>query len=129
MLRVAAERGSTHAMAQMGYNFATGNFVARDESAAFAWSKMATLGPAPFRWGFTLLAGAYEAGLGTAKNIDEAVRLYRRAAEDGDPDAIQALQRIANNTVAPTSQIKPSLPPASQGNSKCWIYNGKKFCQ
>ena len=36
----------------------------------------------------------YEEGRGVERNLDEAIRLYRKAAENGDEKAQDALARI-----------------------------------
>ena len=90
-------------MVNIGSMYAAGNGVKQDQSTAFAWYKMAADGG--FHRGITSLAFMYETGQGTTKNLDEATRLDKLAAADGDPDAAFALRRLA--TGSPTGSTMP----------------------
>ena len=70
-LRLAAEQGDARAQTELGARYENGRGVARDYRAAVSWFRRAA----------------------ARRNLVEAVRWYRLAAEQGHADAQKALDR------------------------------------
>jgi TPR repeat protein len=84
-LRVLGERGDVSAMNDLGFMYAYGRGVPRDDAEAVSWYRRSSeLGSA---LGMTSLAYMLEAGRGVARDNAEALRLYHKAADAGDPGA------------------------------------------
>jgi TPR repeat protein len=82
--RIAAERGNTEAMNDIGLMYEKGQGVTKDDAEATRWyRKAAELGHA---WGQNNLGNNYRIGRGIEKNYIEAVKWYRKAAEQGNAD-------------------------------------------
>ena len=88
----AADAGDAHAMMRLGicYHFGKGG-VGVDFAEAARWSARATEARNPPSSAFHNLANCYCYGEGVLKNLSEAARLYRIAAELGHPNAQFAL--------------------------------------
>ena len=90
--RRAAEYGSADAQYSLGYCYAQGRGVPRNEVEAFRWyRKSAEQGNVFAQFN---LGDYYAQGIGVAKNKAAASSWYQRAAEQGHPQARQALKRL-----------------------------------
>ena len=79
--RIAAERGNTTAMNDIGLMYHNGQGVTKNEVESAKWyRKAAELGNA---WGQNNLGSKYRDGEGVEKDYAEAVKWYRKAAEQG----------------------------------------------
>ena len=79
---IAAERGNTDAMNDIGFMYERGLGVTKDDAEATKWyRKAAEQGHAG---GQLNLGYMYEKGYGVTKDNAEAVKWYRKAAEQGD---------------------------------------------
>ena len=77
--RAAARKGDARAMAALGYAYANGRGVVKDEKEAMGWfRKAADKGDAKAAFN---LGVAYEQGHGVAKDRAEALSWYRKAAK------------------------------------------------
>jgi len=77
--RTKAEKGDAEAQFTVGYFYAVGQGVAKDEIEAVKWYRKAAdqnLAGAQFN-----LASCYDRGQGVAKDMTEAVKWYRKAAD------------------------------------------------
>jgi len=82
LLKKAAEQGDVYAQGNLGFMYANGLGVARDDKQAAIWySKAAEQGDsnAQFNLGFM-----YDEGIGVAKDDKQAVIWYLKAAEQGN---------------------------------------------
>ena len=78
--------------AQGNADYAMGKGVPKDEKEAFAWCcKAAEQG---HKWAQCNLGKDYELGRGVAQDMAEAIRWYRKAAEQGYDAAIKSLARL-----------------------------------
>lgn len=83
--RIAAERGNTDAMVDIGTMYDNGQGVTKDQVEASKWyRKAAEQGDA---WGQDHLGYMYLMGYGVTKDYAEAVKWYRKAAEQGHASA------------------------------------------
>ncbi len=83
--RIAAERGNTDAMVDIGLMYNNGLGVTQDYAEAVKWyRKAAEQGDA---WGQNNLGNKYRDGLGVTQDYSEAVKWYRKAAEQGNANA------------------------------------------
>ena len=83
--RIAAERGNTDAMVDIGYMYSNAQGVTRDKVEAVKWyRKAAEQGNAS---GQSNLGYMYRNGYGVTKDYAEAVKWYRKAAEQGQVNA------------------------------------------
>jgi len=83
--RTKAEKGDAEAQFTVGYFYAVGQGVTKDEIEAVKWYRKAAdqnLAGAQFN-----LATCYEKGQGVAKDMVEAVRWYRKAADQNVAEA------------------------------------------
>jgi len=78
---VMADQGDASSQNYLGFLYATGQTVAKDEKAAFGWFHKAADQGHPEATGN--LAMMYEKGLGVAKNLHMALNLHRQAAMAG----------------------------------------------
>jgi len=78
---VMADQGDASSQNYLGFLYATGQTVAKDEKAAFGWFHKAADQGHPEAAGN--LAMLYEKGLGIAKNLHMALNLHRQAAMAG----------------------------------------------
>lgn len=86
---IAAELGDPAAQYSLGYNYAKGDFLPRDEAKAFEWYlKAARQGDSRSQF---LLGDAYYYGSGTIRNYESAIFWYKRAAEQGNAKALYSL--------------------------------------
>jgi hypothetical protein len=84
--RMAAEYGHAEALYSLGYHYAQGLGVERDEAAALDfYRRAAQAGSAP---AMNNLAYLYDVGEGVPRDEDEALRLYRLAVDGGDAAAM-----------------------------------------
>ena len=85
-LRRAADVGDADAMTELGicYQFGTGD-VGEDAVEAVHWYSLATEARNPPAEAYNNLANCFYGGDGVLKNLPEAARLYRIAAEMGYP--------------------------------------------
>ena len=83
--RIQAEQGDAKAQAFLGYSFASGEGVPKDEVEAVMWSRKAAEQGDPMAQ--SLLGNSYAKGKGVPKDMVEAVKWYRKAAEQGIPMA------------------------------------------
>jgi hypothetical protein len=85
-LRVAAYSGSAAASDALGWMYAEGRGVAKDDAEATRLFRVAA--EAGYVHAMAVLAFGYESGRGAAKDEGEALRLYRKAADAGDAEAM-----------------------------------------
>ena len=87
-LRRAADAGDVGAMNELGicYEFGMGG-VGVDAAEGAHWYTRAVEASIPPAEAYCNLANCYYRGYGVLKNLSEAARLWRIAAEMGDPDA------------------------------------------
>jgi len=107
MMLAAADLGLVTAMADAGEMIADGEAGPPDIPAAIVWLARAVEGGHPiaaFR-----LAKIYDEGTAVPRNLKEARRLYRIAADAGIADAARRLAEL--DAPAPA----PAPPPAAQG--------------
>lgn len=88
---VMAEQGDPGSQNYLGFLYATGQTVAKDEKIAFNWFQKAAAQGYPEALGN--LAMMYEKGLGVAKNLQTALDFHRQAAMAGYPIS---MKRLAN---------------------------------
>ena len=84
-----AERGDAAAQNSLGYMYATGRGVLKDEAEAAMWYRLAA--EQGYFYAQTTLGSMYNFGRGVPQDYPEAARWYRLAAEQGDPIAQAAL--------------------------------------
>ncbi len=88
----AAHDGNVAAQCQLGWMFANGKGVERDDAAAVRWySKSAGRGNPVAQ---NNLGKMYEEGRGVMRDVDIAVQWYRKAASQGVQEAERNLQRL-----------------------------------
>lgn len=86
---IAAELGDPAAQYSLGYNYAKGDFLPRDETKAFEWYlKAARQGDSRSQF---LLGDAYYYGTGTIRNYESAIFWYKKASEQGNAKALYSL--------------------------------------
>ena len=87
-LRRAANAGDAVAMTDLAHCYLVGaGGVGMDLGEAFRWNRRAVDVPVPSAAAYYNLAQCFLFGHGTPKNLVEAARLYKIAAEMGDADA------------------------------------------
>ena len=84
-LRVAAERGHTAAMIELGHLYRNGLCILQDFDHARIWYYRAAERGNP--QGYIYLGLLYEKGIGVMRNICEAIKHYRLAADQGEATA------------------------------------------
>ncbi|MGN0205858.1 MAG: toll/interleukin-1 receptor domain-containing protein, partial [Muribaculaceae bacterium] len=83
---MAADLGDPAAQYSIGYNYAKGDFLPRDEVKAFEWyQKSARKGDSRAQF---LLGDAYYYGSGTICDYESAVKWYKKASEQGNAKAL-----------------------------------------
>ncbi len=88
-IRKAAEAGDAAAQSCLGWAYANGTGVLKDDKEAAKWyRKAADQGYADAQF---LLGNMYHNGEGVPQDHKEAVKWYRKAAEQGDPNAQDSL--------------------------------------
>lgn len=94
-LRIKAEQGDAMSQFRLGFEYGSGEIVAKDPVEAAKWyRKAAEQGLAGAQWA---LGSIYEIGKGVAKNPIEAVHWYRKAAEQGIVPAQYSLGVMYNS--------------------------------
>lgn len=91
-IMVMADQGDANSQNYLGFLYATGQTVPKDEKLAFAWFRKAAAQGHPEAIGN--LAMMYEKGLGVAKNFQTALSLHRQAAIAGNPVSMKHLAAI-----------------------------------
>lgn len=89
---VMADQGDAGSQNYLGFLYATGQAVAKDEKLAFNWFRKAAAQGHPEAIGN--LAVMYEKGLGVARNLQTALSLHRQAAIAGNPLSMKHLAAI-----------------------------------
>ena len=85
LLRPLADQGNAKAQTNLGFMYATGQGVTRDDAQALFWyRKAADQGNAGAQFSLGLI---YANGQGVTRDYAAAVLWYRKAAEQGDADA------------------------------------------
>lgn len=128
-LRAKAEKGDAMAQFVLGFQYETGEIVAKDPIEVVKWyRKAAEQGLAPAQWG---LGYKYDMGEGVAKDLTEAAQWYRKAAEQGFAEAQYALgtmykngEGIAKDAV---EAVKWFRKAAEQGNARAQATLGMMF--
>lgn len=87
-----ADQGDAGSQNYLGFLYATGQTVAKDEKAAFGWFQKAASQGHPEALGN--LAMMYEKGLGATKNMRTAFDLHRQAAMAGYPFSMKRLASL-----------------------------------
>jgi len=93
LYRRAAGAGNSYAMVSLGDLYRDGTGVTQDPGEAARWYERAVARDRN-RVALNNLAYCYEQGLGVVPNIDQALRLYREAAEAGNPTAMANLGNL-----------------------------------
>jgi TPR repeat protein len=90
--KVAAEGGNAEAQYNLGYKYAEGEGILRDDKAAVYWYiRAAEQGDQDAQCN---LGYAYETGQGVDANLNLALFWYAQAAEQEQPDAAENLKRL-----------------------------------
>ncbi len=90
--QLLAEQGDAAAQNYLGFLYATGKGVKKDEKAAFGWfQKAADQNHAEATGNLAVL---HEKGLGVAKNLNTALTLHRQAAMAGYPLSMKRLAAL-----------------------------------
>ena len=84
-LRQRADSGDSEAQFSLGYEYASGREIARDDREAVKWYRQAA--EAGNTSAQSNLGVMYSKGLGVEKNANTAVKWYHRAAENGNTSA------------------------------------------
>jgi phage gp29-like protein len=80
-----AEAGDSEAQFELGYIYANGRNVPKDEKLAVEWyRKAADQGHIPAQVNLGVM---YDSGLGTPENVRSAFELFRKTADQGDARA------------------------------------------
>ncbi|GAB6976556.1 hypothetical protein JCM15124A_14630 [Prevotella falsenii] len=91
--RKAAYAGSALGQYHLGILYFEGwNGEKPDKKKGLEWLFKAANGCEP--WAMFYIGNCYKRGDGVEKNIDEAIRWYKKAAEYGDEDAPQVLKEL-----------------------------------
>lgn len=85
----AADEGMAVAMYNLGYEY---RYILEDYKQAFYWYQQAV--NTGYVSAMTELGDLYYNGLGVAVNKQKAIELYKKAAENGDDNAIKTLEKI-----------------------------------
>lgn len=96
-LQKSATQGHAGAQNYLGVLYLVGEGVERNEKKAFQWihaSAMQNEAIAQYNMG-----GLYMEGLGVEKNYQQAAKWYRKAAEQGNKEAKEALKKIKEEKV------------------------------
>ena len=92
--RKEAEKGNVVAEFNLGFRLAEGKGVKRDDVEAVEW--LAKASSRNFAAAQFCLAVMHEQGrAGEKSSQEEALRLYRKSAEQGFPAAVKAMNRLA----------------------------------
>ena len=92
LLQQAAQNGSAAAMYRIGTMYELAMYVNKDYISAMLWYlRSAVRGYADAQTAAGIL---YEDGLGGPRDITAALFWYRKAASQGEPFAVEALQRL-----------------------------------
>lgn len=91
----SAREGNTQAELQLGVCYYYGNGVSRDFDLAFNFLKGASMTEYASTEVYSLLSKCYRNGFGTKRNIKEADRWLKKAADNNDADAIAVLRKIS----------------------------------
>ncbi len=91
-LHMAAAQGDALALYYLGVCAEAGNGT--EKSAEKAFSLYRASAERDCLWAKTALGRCYEEGIGTEKDLEQAILRYERAADDGDADAAEALERL-----------------------------------
>ena len=101
-LRKATERGNAKAQVLLGSHYELGNVVFSDYKEAFRLYMLAA--EQDDAWGQYEVGHCYERGIGTEKNIEEAIRWYAESAMLGDMLSVESLERIRDYYALPEHQ-------------------------
>lgn len=93
-LRKAAENGYVHAMDGLAMRYRGGSPSEINYEDAFEWQFKAATSPAAGAAEWFFLGDFFACGIGTPKDMDSAVRWWKRAAEAGDQGAIDELKKL-----------------------------------
>ncbi len=121
-LKSLAEQGDVESMVLVADRYDSGRGVAADVNEALRWYKRSadagsvdgTVSAAIF------LAG----GLAGEQDLDAAKALYTFAADLGDKDAIEALERLSDD---PTVSVRPLLSEAERGNPGSMVAVAERY--
>ena len=94
LLKKDAEHGDARAQRLLAIRYWRGRGVTQSAELAAEWMKKA----AAQAWVLALrdLAGFYQNGIGVERDLAEALRLYRLAAGQGDPIAMNFIEDMEN---------------------------------
>lgn len=129
VLMPLAQQGLAEAQTIIGYMFANGDGVPRDDAVAVLWfRKAAEQGNAD---GQTNLGYMYATGRGITKDKDEAIRWYLYAAEQGNDEAQQNLLGLFSKQTlsfaGPTTGIATLEQRAKEGNPDAMYVLGHSY--
>lgn len=92
--RKAADAGNASAMHNLAVLYASGTLGSPDYAAAVKWfAKAADLGVSDSQFNLAIL---YARGNGTSQDLEESYKWFAIAARDGDKDAAQKRDEVAN---------------------------------
>ena len=114
--RMGALQGDAYCYNQLGSLYGRGAGVEKDAKAAMDYyRKAAELGDdlAPANIGYF-----YETGEGVEKDLNEAVRWYRRGAGLGDQHAVEALNRLADESIEAGQEEKRDSRPEAEKETR-----------
>jgi TPR repeat protein len=100
LLMEEAARGDARAQRLLALRYWRGRGVMQNNELAAQWMLQAAA--QKLALAERDLAGFYQQGIGVARDPDEALRLYRLAARQGDPIAKKIIREIIEN---PSSEI------------------------
>lgn len=92
LLMCEAERGDARAQRLLALRYWRGRGVTQSDELAAQWMKQAAA--QKLALAERDLAGFYQQGIGVERDADEALRLYRLAAQQGDPIAKKFIREI-----------------------------------
>jgi hypothetical protein len=110
-LEKAASAGDSAAMERLGQVYERNKDA--PQSAFYWYKKAADAGRVSSIYHLGVL---YQTGTGTVRNVNEAVRLYQKAAAAGSAEAAQRLAELPAASTRPEPKaIEPSMPPSLPG--------------
>jgi len=107
LLKQEAENGDRISQYALGYIYASGQGIPRDDTEAVKWYRMAA--DQGYAVAQTSIGISYEHGQGVERNLSEARKWFEKAAAQGDPRAIMILDMHTARDRNPkrSSELKP----------------------
>ena len=134
----AVDSGNPQAAYELAKLYSSGNGVEADAEKAQSLYQAALKGfldsekSRPAVWREYRIAGMYEKGLGTDVNVQEAIRWYKTAADNGDGHAAYHLGHIYQDGQIAEQDFSAALKwfekAADLGNKYAWYSLGCLYC-